>query len=102
MAACRCFSPSRAMWSALKRGATLRLRGLDAWLLGGQQEWELEYGRDGQNEGRIRVQHSLSPRQVDVLLRGRAVSPWMRRRLHGLAQKRTLDELTILPERLED
>jgi len=25
----------------LERGATLRLRGLHAWLRGGQQEWEL-------------------------------------------------------------
>jgi aconitate hydratase len=73
----------------LERGATLRLRGLHAWLLGGQQEWELEYGRDGQSEGRIRVQHSLSPRQVDVLLAGGGIT-WMRRRLHGLVQKRTL------------
>jgi hypothetical protein len=44
----------------------LLLRGLHAWLRGGQQEWELEYGRDGESEGRIRVRHSLSPRQVDV------------------------------------
>ena len=73
----------------LERGATLRLRGLHAWLRGGQQEWELEYGRDGQSEGRIRVRHSLSPRQVDVLLAGGGI-PWMRRRLHGQVQKRTL------------
>jgi aconitate hydratase len=68
----------------LERGASLRLRGLHAWLRGGQQEWELEYGRDGESEGRIRVRHSLSPRQVDVLLAGGAI-PWMRRRLHGQA-----------------
>ena len=73
----------------LERGATLRLRGLHAWLRGGQQEWELEYGRDGQSEGRIRVRHSLSPRQVDVLLAGGGI-PWMRRRLHGQVQKPTL------------
>jgi hypothetical protein len=58
-------------------------------LRGGQQEWELEYGRDGESEGRIRVRHSLSPRQVDVLLAGGGI-PWMRRRLHGQVQKRTL------------
>ena len=73
----------------LERGATLRLRGLHAWLRGGQQEWELEYGRDGESEGRIRVRHSLSPRQVDVLLAGGGI-PWMRRRLHGQVQNRTL------------
>jgi hypothetical protein len=59
---------------------------IDQFLL---QAWELEYGRDGQSEGRIRVRHSLSPRQVDVLLAGGGIS-WMRRRLHGLVQKRTL------------
>jgi aconitate hydratase len=70
----------------LERGATLRLRGLHAWLRGGQQEWELEYGRDGESEGRIRVRH---PRQVAVHLAGGAI-PWTRRRLHGQVQKRTL------------
>jgi aconitate hydratase len=72
----------------LERGATLRLRGLHAWLRGGQQEWELEYDRYGESEGRIRVRHSLSPRQVDVLLAGGAI-PWMRHRLHGQVQKPT-------------
>ena len=56
---------------------------------GGQQEWELEYGRDGESEGRIRVRHSLSPRQVNVLLAGGGI-PWTLRRLHGQVQNRTL------------
>jgi hypothetical protein len=62
---------------------------MPGWLGGGQQEWELEYDRDGESEGRIRVRHSLSPRQLDVLLAGGAI-PWMRRRLDGQVQKRTL------------
>jgi aconitate hydratase len=73
----------------LEMGSTLRLRGLHAWLRGGQQEWELEYGRDEESQGRLRVLHSLSPRQVDVLLAGGAI-PWTRRRLQRLVQKRTL------------
>jgi aconitase A len=73
----------------LERGATLRLRGLHAWLRGVQRDWELEYGRHDQSEGRIRVRHSLSPRQVDVLLAGGAI-PWMRRRLNGQVQMHTI------------
>jgi aconitate hydratase len=70
----------------LERGAMLRLRGLHAWLR------ELEYGRDGESEGRIRVRHSLSPRQVDVLLAGGGI-PWMRRRSTGKFRSARLPRL---------
>jgi aconitate hydratase len=63
----------------LEQGMVLRLRGLHTWLRGTRQEWEIAYGRDDQSEGRIRVRHSLSPRQVDILLAGGAI-PWTRRR----------------------
>jgi aconitate hydratase len=65
----------------LEQGTVLRLHGLHTWLRGPEQKWELAYGHDG----RVRVRHSLSPRQVDVLLAGGAI-PWMRqRRAHGQA-----------------
>jgi aconitate hydratase len=64
----------------LERGMTLRLRGVHDWLRGSEKEGELEYGQDGQVEGRVRVRHHLSPRQVDILLAGGSI-PWMRCRL---------------------
>jgi len=63
----------------LEQGTVLRLHGLHTWLRCPEQKWELAYGHDGRSEGRVRVQHSLSPRQVDVLLAGGAI-PWMRQR----------------------
>jgi aconitate hydratase len=69
----------------LEQGTVLRLHGLHTWLRGPEQKWELAYGHDGRSEGRVRVRHSLSPRQVDVLLAGGAI-PWMRqRRAHSEA-----------------
>jgi aconitate hydratase len=68
----------------LEKGRVLRLQGLHTWLSGPRQEREIAYGRDGRSEGRIRVRHSLSPRQVDVLLAGGAI-PSMRRRIQNLA-----------------
>jgi aconitate hydratase len=69
----------------LEQGTVLRLHGLHTWLRGPGQKWELAYGHDGRSEGRVRVRHSLSPRQVDVLLAGGAI-PWMRqRRAHSQA-----------------
>lgn len=69
----------------IKQGTVLRLHGLHTWLRGPGQNLELAYGHDGRSEGRVRVRHSLSPRQVDVLLAGGAI-PWMRqRRAHSQA-----------------
>jgi aconitate hydratase len=69
----------------LEQGTVLRLHGLHTWLRGPRQNLELAYGHDGRSEGRVRVRHSLSPRQVDVLLAGGAI-PWMRqRRAHSQA-----------------
>jgi aconitate hydratase len=69
----------------LEQGTVLRLHGLHTWLRGPGQNLELAYGHDGRSEGRVRVRHSLSPRQVDVLLAGGAI-PWMRqRRAHSQA-----------------
>ena len=73
----------------LEKGTVLQLHGLHAWLHGAQQDWEIAYGTDGRSEGRIKVRHDLSPRQIDVLLAGGAIS-WTRRRLHGQVQKPTL------------
>ena len=66
----------------LEKGAVLRLHGLHTWLHGTQEDWEIAYDTDGQSEGRIKVRHDLSPRQIDVVLAGGAI-PWMRRRLHS-------------------
>jgi aconitate hydratase len=63
----------------LEKGTVLRFHGLHTWLHGTQQDWEIAYGTDGRSEGRIKVRHDLSPRQIDVLLAGGAI-PWMRRR----------------------
>jgi aconitate hydratase len=63
----------------LEQGTVLRLHGLHTWLRGPEQEWEIAYGHYGRREGRVRVRHSLSPRQVDILLAGGAI-PWMRQR----------------------
>jgi aconitate hydratase len=63
----------------LEQETVLRLHGLHTWLRGPEQEWEIAYGHDGRSEGRVRVRHSLSPRQVEILLAGGAI-PWMRRR----------------------
>jgi len=68
----------------LEKGTVLRLRGLHAWLHGTQQDCEIAHGTDGRSEGRIKVRHELSPRQIDILLAGGAI-PWMRRRLHRQA-----------------
>jgi aconitate hydratase len=69
----------------LEQGTVLRLHGLHTWLRGPGQNLELAYGHDGRSEGRVRVRHSLSPRQVDILLAGGAI-PWMRQsRAHGQA-----------------
>lgn len=69
----------------LEPGTVLRLRELHSWLRGTQQELEIAYGHDGRSDGRFRVRHSLSPRQVDILLAGGAI-PWMRqRRVHSRA-----------------
>jgi len=68
----------------LEKGTVLRLHGLHTWLHGAQQDWEIAYGTDGRSEGRIKVRHDLSPRQIDVLLAGGAI-PWMRRRAHSQA-----------------
>ena len=63
----------------LEQGTVLRLHGLHTWLRGPGQECDVAYGRDGRSEGRLRVRHSLSPRQVEILLAGGAI-PWMRQR----------------------
>jgi aconitate hydratase len=68
----------------LEKGTVLQLHGLRNWLHGAQQEWEIAYGTAGRSEGRIKVRHHLSPRQIDVLLAGGAI-PWMRRRTHRQA-----------------
>jgi aconitase A len=69
----------------LERGTVLRLHGLHTWLRGPGQECDIAYGRDGRSEGRLRVRHSLSPRQVEILLASGAI-PWMRqRRAHSQA-----------------
>jgi len=68
----------------LEKGTVLRLHGLHTWLHGAQQDWEIAYGTDGRSEGRIKVRHDLSPRQIDILLAGGAI-PWMRRRAHSQA-----------------
>ena len=68
----------------LEKGTVLRLHGLHTWLHGTRQDWEIAYGTDGRSEGRIKVRHDLSPRQIDVLLAGGAI-PWMRRRIQGPA-----------------
>jgi len=69
----------------LEQGTVLQLHGLHTWLRGAQQEWEIAYGHGGRSEGRVRVQNSLSPRQVEILLAGGAI-PWMRqRRAHSQA-----------------
>jgi aconitate hydratase len=68
----------------LEKGTVLRLHGLHTWLHGTQQDWEIAYGTDGRSEGRIKVRHDLSQRQIDVLLAGGAI-PWMRRRTHNQA-----------------
>jgi aconitate hydratase len=65
--------------SRLEQGTVLCLHGLRTWLRGREQEWEIAYGKGGRSDGRIRVRHSLSPRQVDILLAGGAI-PWMRQR----------------------
>src|SRR5262249_44962883 len=65
----------------LEKGTVLRLHGLYTWLHGTQQDWEIAYGL---SEGRIKVRHELSPRQIDILLAGGAI-PWMRRRIHRQA-----------------
>jgi aconitate hydratase len=63
----------------LEKGTVLQLHGLHAWLRGAQQDSEIEYGAAGRSEGRIKVRHHLSSRQIDVLLAGGAI-PWMRQR----------------------
>jgi aconitate hydratase len=63
----------------LEQGTVLCLTGLHTWLRGREQEWKIAYGKGGRSDGRIRVRHSLSPRQVDILLAGGAI-PWMRQR----------------------
>jgi aconitate hydratase len=68
----------------LERGTVLRLSGLHTWLSGTEPEWEIAYGTDDRSEGRIKVRHSLSPRQIDILLAGDAI-PWMRRRIQNRA-----------------
>jgi aconitate hydratase len=69
----------------LEQGTVLRLHGLHTWLRVLGQECEIAYGRDGRSEGRVRVRHSLSRRQVEILLAGGAI-PWMRqRRAHSQA-----------------
>jgi aconitate hydratase len=68
----------------LEKGTVSQLQGMRTWLRGAQQAWEIAYGRDGRSKGRIRVRHSLSLRQVDILLAGGAI-PWMRCRTQNRA-----------------
>jgi len=68
----------------LEKGTVLRLHGLYTWLHGTQKDWEIAYGTDGRSEGRIKVRHELSPRQIDILLAGGAI-PWMRGRIRRQA-----------------
>jgi aconitate hydratase len=77
----------------LENGTVLRLQSLHTWLRGSQQEGEIAYSRDGRSKGRIRVRHSLSPRQVDILLAGGAI-PWMRRRIQDF--RRTSQSQPVL------
>ena len=68
----------------LEKGTVLRLAGLHAWLRATEPEWEITYRSDGRSEGRIRVRHSLSPRQVEVPLAGGAIR-WMRSRTETIS-----------------
>jgi aconitate hydratase len=62
----------------LEKGTVLGLHGLHAWLRGAQRDLEITYGGDGRSDGRIKVRHEMSPRQIDII-------PWMRRRIHSQA-----------------
>jgi aconitate hydratase len=68
----------------LEQGTVLRRAGLHTWPRGTEPEWEIAFGGDGHPEGRIKVQHGLSPRQVDIVLAGGAI-PWIRRRIPSQA-----------------